>query len=239
MAAFRAALRLGFRYLELDVRTSRDGEVLVFHDECLDRSTDGMGNLHDLTSAQLREVRIGGREPLPTLEELLLEWPDVHLNVDVKDNRGVAAVARLIEKHQAHDRVLVASFSDLRRLRVLRKLSRPAASSGGALSVALLLLLGPLGLSPLIRRLARIDCVQVPLRRGPLTVVTPAFIRRCHRAGIQVHVWTLNTEPAIEAVLELGVDGVMTDRADILARVLSARNAWPQRAVVQGQSPNV
>ncbi|MCC3298616.1 glycerophosphodiester phosphodiesterase [Arthrobacter sp. zg-Y916] len=228
MAAFQAAVDLGFGYLETDVRTTSDGVLMAFHDETLDRVTDGSGPISARSLRELRGVRVGGTEPIPTLEEVLVRWPDVRLNVDIKDAAGAGALAALIEKHQAHDRVLVTSFSDRRRLDCLRRLSRPAASSAGSGGTAAMLLLSPLGLGGLVARLGRFGCVQVPLNFRGIPVVRPAFLRRCHRAGIQVHVWTVNTRPLMEGLLDLGVDGLVSDRADLLSQVLSARGAWPQ-----------
>jgi glycerophosphoryl diester phosphodiesterase len=230
LAAFRGAVELGFAYVETDVRTTRDGVLMAFHDDTLDRVTDGLGPINSLTAAELKRVRIGGVEPIPTMDELLSEWPDLKINIDVKDLAGADLLAQLIERHRAHDRVLVASFSDRRRLRVLRRLTRPAASSAGVLAIALLKLLGPLGLSRfVVARLGPIHCVQVPARTRFLKVVTARFVRRCHRAGLQVHVWTVNDAPAMRELLDMGVDGIMTDRADILAEVMQERGCWLPR----------
>lgn len=230
MAAFEAAVDLGFGYLETDVRTTSDGVLMAFHDETLDRVTDASGPISARSLRELREVRVGGTEPIPTLEEVLVRWPDVRLNVDIKDTAGAAALAALIEKHQAHDRVLVTSFSDRRRLDCLRRLSRPAATSAGSAGTAALLLLSPLGLAGLVARLGRFRCVQVPVSFHGIPVVRPVFLRRCHKAGIQVHVWTVNTRPLMEGLLDMGVDGLVSDRADLLSEVLSVRGAWPQGA---------
>ena len=228
MAAFEAAVALGFGYLETDVRTTSDGVLMAFHDDTLDRVTDASGPISALSLRELRGVRVCGTEPIPTLEEVLVRWPDVRLNVDIKDAAGSAALAALIEKHQAHDRVLVTSFSDTRRLDCLRRLSRPAASSAGSFGTAAVVLLSPLGLSRFLARLGRFQAVQVPVRFRGLPVVRPAFVRRCHEAGIQVHVWTVNERPRMETLLDLGVDGLVSDSADMLAEVLSGRGAWPQ-----------
>ncbi|MFF2606807.1 glycerophosphodiester phosphodiesterase family protein [Arthrobacter koreensis] len=228
LAAFQAAVDLGFGYLETDVRTTSDGVLMAFHDETLDRVTDASGPISARSLRELGGVRVGGREPIPTLEEVLLRWPDVRLNVDIKDAAGAAALAALIEKHQAHDRVLVTSFSDRRRLDCLRRLSKPAATSAGSAAMAALLLLSPLGLSGLVARLGRFGCVQVPVSYRGIPVVRPAFLRRCRRAGIQVHVWTVNTRPLVESLLDMGVDGLVSDRADLLSAVLAVRGAWPQ-----------
>lgn len=230
MAAFEAAVELGFGYLETDVRTTSDGVLMAFHDETLDRVTDSSGPISARSLRELRSVRVGGTEPIPTLEEVLLRWPDVRLNVDIKDDAGASVLAALIEKHRAHDRVLVTSFSDRRRLKCLRRLTRAAASSAGSAGTAAMLLLSPLGLGRLAARLGRFGCVQVPVNFRGIPVVRPAFLRRCHKAGIQVHVWTVNTRPLMEGLLDLGVDGLVSDRADLLAGVLSGRGAWPQGA---------
>lgn len=228
LAAFDASANLGFGYLETDVRTTSDGVLMAFHDETLDRVTDGQGPLSGKSLRELQKIRVRGTEPVPTFEELLDRWPRMRLNVDIKDAAGARALAALIEKHQAHERVLVTSFSDRRRLQCLNRLSRRTASSGGSLATAAMLLLSPLGLGRTIARLGRFQCLQVPLRFRMLPVVTPGFLRRCHRAGVKVHVWTVNEKELMEGLLDLGVDGLVSDRADVLAAVLADRGAWPQ-----------
>jgi len=230
MASFEAAVELGFGYLETDVRTTSDGVLMAFHDETLDRVTDASGPIGARSLRELKDVRVGGTEPIPSFEELLVRWPQIRLNVDIKDTAAAGALAALIEKHQAHDRVLVTSFSDRRRLQCLGRLNRPAASSAGSVGTALMLLLSPLGLGRIVARVGRFQSVQVPQRYGALPVVTPGFLRRCHRAGVQVHVWTVNDQEQMEHLLDLGVDGLVSDRADKLAAVLGSRASWPQGA---------
>lgn len=226
LTAMEAALELGFRYLEIDVRTTSDGVVMVFHDEYLERVTDGKGRLADHSLAQLDSVRVRGRERIPTLAEVLERWPGVRLNVDIKDDASVQPFVDVIEAAGAHDRVLVASFSDRRRLRVLKRLSLPTASSAGMAVNAVLKAVSPLGMTRWLARLARVDCLQVPQRYRGLPVVTRGFVRRCHAAGVPVHVWTINERPVMEALLELGVSGLVSDRADVLAEVMRDRGYW-------------
>jgi glycerophosphoryl diester phosphodiesterase len=228
LAAFDAASDLGFGYLEIDVRTSRDGVVMVFHDELLDRVTDACGPLSARTREELAGVRLSGGEPIPTLEEVLLRWPAMRLNIDLKDDAAVEPFAELINRTRAHDRVLVASFSDRRRLRVLRLLDARTASSAGMAVNALIRLGLPPGLTAVLRRAARVDAVQVPLTYRGVPVLTRGFLRRCARAGLQVHVWTINDPALMEELLNGGVDGLVSDRADLLAEVLDRRGAWPQ-----------
>ena len=231
MAAFRAGVELGFRYLETDVHTTSDGVLLLFHDETLDRVTDANGRVAELPAAEVAKARINGRVPIPTFDELVAELPGARLNLDVKDWGSVRSTAAAIERHQVHHRVLVTSFSDRRRRAVLKLLSQPVASSAGVASNALFTLLGPVLPRPVFRRLMGrvlrdVHALQVPVRYGRIPVVTAGFIRRAHQLGLVVHVWTINEEAEMHRLLHLGVDGIVTDRADLLRDVLRARGQW-------------
>ncbi|GAB3190053.1 glycerophosphodiester phosphodiesterase [Nesterenkonia suensis] len=242
MGAFRHAVELGYRYLEIDVRTAACGTLVVFHDEDLDRVTDGAGKLREQTWEQLSALRVGDAartgagDPaddearLLRFEDLLATWDDVHLNVDLKDSAAVEEFVRLVDEHQAHDRVLVTSFHDARRRRAVRRLTRRVATSAGLGATAAFVFLGPLGLTrPLVSRAVDVDCLQVPVRQGPIRVVTAGFLRRCHRAGLQVHVWVVDDPDEMHRLIDLGVDGLMTDDAEALAAVMRERSVWPQR----------
>lgn len=227
MAAFRAAVELGYRYLEMDVHTTADGVLLVFHDPSLDRVTDGQGRIARLPAGTVAQARIGGVEPIPLFEELVRAFPEVRLNLDIKDWNSVSSLAAAIERHGVHDQVLIASFSDRRRRAVVKRLSRPVAGSAGIVSNALFTVLGPVLPPPVIRRALRgIHALQVPVSYGAVRVVTPRFIRRAHRHGLQVHVWTINDAAEMRRLLDLGVDGIVTDRADLLKKVLQDRGQW-------------
>jgi len=232
LAAFRAAVELGFYHLETDVHTTSDGELLLFHDRTLDRVTDGRGRIHDLTADEVRRVRIGGVEPVPSFDELVAAFPGTRFNLDVKDWHSVPSVVAAIERHQVHDRVLIASFSDLRRRAVLKRLSRRTASSAGTLVNALFLVLGPLlsvrGVRSPVRAVLRralrdVDALQVPVRYRAIPIITPEYVRRAHELGLYVHVWTINEPAEMHRLLDLGVDGIVSDRADLLKEVLQAR----------------
>jgi len=227
MAAFKAAVELGTVHLETDVHTTSDDVLLVFHDSSLDRVTDSTGRISELTAAEVARARIGGVEPVPTFDELVMSLPDARLNLDVKDWNSVVALASAIERHGVHNRVLVTSFSDRRRRAVLARLSRRVASSAGSSLTALFVLLGPVLPAGLARRLLTgVDVFQVPVRYGRLPVVTAGFIRRAHRVGRQVHVWTINDPAEMERLLDLGVDGIVSDRLDLLKDVLVRRGQW-------------
>lgn len=219
MAAFEAAVKLGFRYVETDVHATVDGVLVAFHDHTLDRVTDRTGTIAELPWATVSQARIGGVEPIPRLDDLFNTWPDLRINIDVKADQAAAPLAHAIERARAHDRVCVASFSDARRRDVVKRLSAPVATSGGRLSVAALRFGGRLA-EPLLRD---IHCFQVPERHGRLPLVTWQTVRAAHVLGKQVHVWTVNEAHNMRRLLDLGVDGIVTDRADTLSDVLAGR----------------
>lgn len=220
MAAFKLAVGLGFRYLETDVRATRDGVPVLLHDETLGRLADRPEPVAALSLAELRGVRIGGREPVPTLAEVLAAFPDVRLNVDVKSADAVVPTVQVVRAAGAEDRVCLASFSD-GRIRRLRALAGPrVTTSCSALEVGLLRL-APLARLRAIGARRGASSVQVPWRSRGVTVVTPRFVQRAHALGLQVHVWTVDDEETIRVMLGYGVDGLITDRPDVLVRVLA------------------
>lgn len=225
LSAFGHAVDLGFRYLETDVRATADGVLLAFHDSTLDRITDRAGRISELPYADVRKARIGGREPIPLLGDLLASWPHVRVNVDVKEAAAVRPLLRVLDRTRAHDRVCVASFSG-RRLGTVRAAAGPmlctSVSPGEALSLWLA------SRHATLRCLAGgdIPCAQVPPYVGRVPFVTPAFVRTAHQVGVQVHVWTVNEPREMHRLLDMGVDGLITDRLEALRDVLVRREQW-------------
>ena len=225
LAAFRHAAALGYDYLETDAHVTRDGVLLAFHDEVLDRVTDRAGAIGDLDLAEVRQARIGGREQVPTLAELVDAFPEARFNIDLKSERAVDALADFIAARGLWDRVLVGAFSPGRIRRFRRLTGGRVPTAAHPLEILVYRLLP----SPrLAERLVGSDfeAFQVPHRRGRLRVVTRGFVRRAHAAGLQVHVWTIDDPAEMEELLDRGVDGLFTDRTDLLKGVLVARGLW-------------
>lgn len=222
LAAFEAATRLGFRYLETDVHLTADGVVVAFHDEVLDRVTDGTGAVAGLTWNEIRDAKIDGSEPIPTMAELFAAFPGARFNIDAKSEAVVDPLLALIREHGAADRVCIGAFDD-------ERLARVRTSLAGVCTV-----LGPNAIARLkaaghrvpVGRLAG-DCAQVPIRHGRWTVVERRFVRAAHRRGLQVHVWTIDDADEMDRLLDLGVDGIMTDRPSVLRDVYRSRGVWP------------
>jgi glycerophosphoryl diester phosphodiesterase len=161
---------------------------------------------------------------VPRLDEVLDAWPRIRFNVDVKSGAVVEPAVAAVQRAGAVDRVLIASFSDARLTRV-RALAGPRlATSIGMRGVARLRSAAITGIP--VRLPESVAAVQIPVRTGPLTVLTSRFLKYVHRLGREVHVWTIDDPAEMRRLLDLGVDGIMTDRVDVLRDVYSARGLW-------------
>jgi glycerophosphoryl diester phosphodiesterase len=225
MAAFRHAVALGYHYLETDVHATRDGTLLAFHDTVLDRVTHSKGAVADLTTSEVAEALIGGREEIPTMAGLLEEFPQARFNVDLKSDSAVEPLAALVAQSAAHDRVCVGSFSSARITRFRRLVGPRVATAAGPTEVLAVKLLPTARLVDVVRP-RRAPVLQVPHRSKGVPVVTRGLVRRAHRLGMHVHVWTVDDPHEMAELLDLGVDGLMTDRTDLLRQVLLDRGQW-------------
>ncbi|HRV67827.1 MAG TPA: glycerophosphodiester phosphodiesterase [Marmoricola sp.] len=225
MQAFEHALRLGFDYLETDTHSSADGTLFAFHDDTLDRVTGQSGSIGELSTSQLQEIQIDGQHPIPQLDDLLGAFPESRVNIDLKDDRAVEPLVKLIARHNADDRVCVGSFSHKRLIRFRRATSGRIATSASPQEVAAFLTLP----SRILKRAQvsrRFQALQVPVKQGAIPVVNRSLIRRAHRLGVHVHVWTVDDRDEMQHLLALGVDGLITDRTDVLKNVLSHKGLW-------------
>ena len=228
IAAFRRAVDLGYRYLETDVHVTRDGALVAFHDTVLDRVSDGAGAISDLSWEEVSRARIGGREPIPLLGEVLEEFPGVRVNIDIKSDAALAPTVTEVVRHGAQHRVCIGSFSE-RRIRAARSALGPdVATAAGAVGTAVLRFTPSL-VSRLVHTPAPV--LQIPAEHlvagRKVTLVTPGLVRRAHREGKHVHAWfhSWSVEDAAEMhrLLDLGVDGIVTDHIDVLLEVFRER----------------
>lgn len=243
MEAFSGAVGLGYRHIETDLRLTRDGTLVCLHDHTLDRTTDGKGPVSEVTFDQLAEFDAGHqhRGPegtvfrgkgirVPTLEEAVLAFPDVCFVVDLKTENLVGPLNDLIDRLGLHDRLIVGSFSD-RRLDEFRAVAgnRVATSSGAALARSWLL-------ASRMGRGVRCDAValQLPRRSRGIKVIDRRLVEAAHGLGLQVHVWTVNQPTEMSELLELGIDGIITDRPDLLKEVLVERGDWAESPSGEG-----
>jgi glycerophosphoryl diester phosphodiesterase len=237
MSAFAAAVALGYRYVETDVRVTADGVAVAFHDDVLHRVCDRPGVISALPWRVVSTARITGTEPIARLTDLLGEWPDLFVNIDVKSDLALDATLAAVRAAGAGHRVCLAAFSDRRVRRIRRALGPEVVTALGPAEVAALALRtriapGTAGRksrrtpSSRIRRPLRGRCAQVPIGVGRLRLVNSAFLDAAHAAGAVVHVWTVNNPATMTQLLDLGADGIITDRADVLREILVTRGQW-------------
>ncbi|WP_328934756.1 MULTISPECIES: glycerophosphodiester phosphodiesterase [unclassified Streptomyces] len=220
---FGRAVELGYRYIETDVHATADGKLVAFHDETLDRVTDGAGRIADLFWSDVSHARVAGKEPVPLFEELLETFPEVRWNVDIKAEPALRPLLELLERTDSWNRVLVGSFSEKRVVRAQHLAGPRLATSFGTRGV-LNLRLRSWGAPLPVRRSA--VAAQVPEEQSGVPVVDRSFVRAAHARGVQVHVWTINEAERMHRLLDLGVDGIMTDHIDTLREVMVERGVW-------------
>ncbi|MEO7837453.1 MAG: glycerophosphodiester phosphodiesterase [Acidimicrobiales bacterium] len=221
MAAFAAAVDLGYRYLETDVHVTSDGVLLAFHDHTLDRVTDRGGCIGELPYSYVRRARVQG-EPIPLLEDILGTWPEARVNIDAKHEAAVPALVAAVERTGAHDRVNLGSFSNRRVHRIRRLTDDRVCTWMGSAAIALLRLHSwGVPVPP-----SRAACAQVPVCRGKVPLLDGRFLRAAHRRELVVHIWTVNERAEMERLLDLGVDGIFSDRPTVLKDVLIQRGQW-------------
>lgn len=237
MEAFSRSVGMGYRWIETDLHVTADGVVVCHHDPTLERTTDGSGEVANLDWPQLQKLDAGyahlpdlefpfrGRGVrIPSLEEVARSFPDLHMVLELKADHTEEPLLRLVRRMGLEDRVIVASFSDARLDRV-RELSKGGvATSTGEQEVARLVRAAWLGRRVRSRNVA----LQIPVRSGPLPLVTRRTVRAYHRMGLQVHVWTVDRPTTMRRLLDRGVDGIMTDRPDLLKEVYARRGIWRQ-----------
>ena len=224
MAAFQDAVDLGYRYVETDVHATRDGILVAFHDDRLDRVTDRKGRISELDWDQVAKARVHGTEAIPRFDELLAAWPDLRINIDPKANSAVAPLIEALARPGVLARVCVGSFSGRRIATMRAAMGLELCTSMGPGEVVRLRL-SSLGLpmGPFSAAAA-----QVPIRHHGLPVVDRRFVTAAHARGLKVHVWTVNDRGTMERLLELGVDGIMSDETTLLKAVFTERGLWPE-----------
>lgn len=222
MAAFASAVGHGFGLIETDLRASADGALLIFHDPRLDRMVGQSGVIETLTRAEIAKLKIRGAHHVPLLAEALEAFPNTRFNLDCKSDAAAALLASVLARADAWDRVCVGSFDD-------RRLARLRAACGPKLCTSMAM-----------KEVARVrfrswflpvplpagDCLQVPRRWRNIPIVDERFLATARRHGLPVHVWTVNEESEMHRLLDLGVDGLMTDHPRVLKRVLEERGRW-------------
>ena len=231
MHAFHGAVALGYRYIETDVRITKDRQVVVFHDATLERTTNGVGKVADWYLADVRSLDAGyrfnheGGHPLrgkgigiSTLAEVFAEFPDVHFNIDLKGAGMEWAVADVIRAAGREESVLIGSFVGHRTAKFRRVTGGSVATSAGPRDT-----LAMWAASRRRRSVSRpVEAYQIPFNYKSLPI-DQKYVDAIHDAGAHVHFWTVNEKHDMHRMLDLGADGIVTDRPDLLNEVIDER----------------
>ena len=230
MAAFRSLKGMGINYLETDVHLTADGQVVVCHDRTLERTYGGVGSILERTYEEILELRNDAGQTMPLLSEVLTEFPDLYLNIDAKTNEVATPLVELLLEHDAMGRTLIASFSE-RRLERIRRIGGPQVTTSLGVKGIVNLLLAAETMSnaeswrvPGPRHHVR--AAQVPVKSKGIRIVSPRFVATAHTAGLAVHVWTVNDPEIMVELIEMGVDGIITDVPMVARDVLSDMGLW-------------
>lgn len=222
MAAFSAAVGLGYKCLETDVHATLDGKLVAFHDPDLKRVASVEGRIDTLTWNELLKVKVQGKEPIPLFEEVLLNWPEVRFIIDPKEDSAVKPLYDILVANNVWDRVCVGSFSNKRLTWFRQEAGTKLCTSMGPREVFRLrasswgIPLGGFGA----------NCVQVPLRDKGVRILDQRFINKAHSHDFPVQAWTINDEETMGWLLDIGIDAIMTDEAEKMKKFFQKREIW-------------
>lgn len=214
LAAFEEAILHGATHIESDVHATKDGVAVLFHDRDLKRVAGIDAPIASLTFQELSEIRLSHGGTVPSLEQVLRL--NVKLNLDIKSAAAVVPTVRAIEQNRAHERVLVSSFSSVRRRQALRLLTQPVATSASMREVILAWISASFGGIGFRAIASELDAFQIPTKQGPIRFATHRFVSLAQRHGLEVHFWTINDPEQMKQLLALGADGIVSDRIDLM-----------------------
>ena len=217
LESFQYALNIGSEYIETDVQLSRDGKVYIFHDDSLKRVAGIDKNFSDLPSHEIDTIKIFNGNAIPTLEEALERFPTTRFNIDLKTDLVAEPALKILKKHNAQDRVCIASFSDA-RIDLARKYIPSICTSMGPNQILQI----RLGAWNLINPKIISDCIQIPIYKYGIKLVSKTMVDYCHANHLKVHVWTINDAKTMKKLISIGVDGIITDRPKLLRDVLNS-----------------
>lgn len=220
--AFRHAVDLGFRVIETDIQASRDGTAFVYHDATLERLTGDERRIQDLSDREITRLRIEQDHEIPKLADVLESFPQTLFNLDAKTWEATEPMVSVIRKIGAVDRVCIGSFSDARIRAVTGPLGADTCHSMGTASAIRLYLSSFTGLA----RKPSAQCVQFPMQHYGVSLTTKRMLNHVRRLGLKLHIWTINDAKTMHQLLDLGVDGIMTDDCVLLKSVMQERGVW-------------
>ena len=214
LEAFKSAETLGYKYIETDLRETKDGKIITFHDANIKRITGSNITINRSSLSDIRMRRLPKNETIPTIDEVLEELPDSYFNMDLKVSNMEEKVLKKIKSHNALDRICLGSFNS-KTIKKINVLEPKIITSMGLAQVVKYKFFNIKSNSKLI---------QIPVSWNGIKVITKGFIEKLHNDNLKVHVWTINKENEMQRLIDMGVDGIMTDNAIGLMNVMKKNN---------------
>ena len=222
--AFRKASELGYKLLETDIHGSKDGTAYIFHDDSLERLTGDNRNISDLRDSDIDSIKIKNSNAIPRLSEVFEEFPENYFNLDAKTWQAALPMAKAIKRNCFQSKVCIGSFKNSRINLILEKLGSETCHSMGTSNVIKFYLGSHSG----FRLNFSAQCIQLPIAQFGISLMTKNIIKYAKKLNIKIHFWTINDAPTIKKLLDLNVNGIMTDDCILLKELMLERGKWPQ-----------
>jgi len=220
--AFSNAVEIGYEFLETDVHINADGELMAFHDSTIDRVTNYEGELKNFTSNQLKKIKINDKFNIPLLADLIEAFASIFFSVDMKTDDTVIPLIKLVNRMGVKDRICFASFNQKRLKYVRDEYLNKCITSLGPNEIAQTKLFSILGKKIHIK--SRI--ASLPISKYKIQLLNKSHIEFLKSSNIKVIAWTINKTEEMKHLINMGVDGIMTDNISSLKKILIKKNLW-------------
>ena len=221
--SFRKAFDLGYRVIETDIHSSKDGTAYIFHDNTLERLTGENLKISDLKDVDIDSLKVNKSSIIPRLSNVFEEFPEGLFNLDAKTWEATIPITNTVKKMACSSRVCIGSFNDKRIDAIIRELGVETCHSMGTSNVFKFYLGAQLG----IKQNFTAQCIQLPIKQFGISLITQKILRHARKLGIKIHFWTINNSGLIQKLLELDVDGIMTDDCILLKTIMEKKHKWP------------
>ena len=221
--SFRKAFDLGYRIIETDIHSSKDGTAYIFHDNTLERLTGENLKISDLKDVDIDSLKVNKSSIIPRLSNVFEEFPEGLFNLDAKTWEATIPITNTVKKMACSSRVCIGSFNDKHIDAIIRELGVETCHSMGTSNVFKFYLGAQLG----IKQNFTAQCIQLPIKQFGISLITQKILRHARKLGIKIHFWTINNSGLIQKLLELDVDGIMTDDCILLKTIMEKKHKWP------------
>lgn len=221
--SFRKAFDLGYRVIETDIHSSKDGTAYIFHDNTLERLTGENLKISDLKDVDIDSLKVNKSSIIPRLSNVFEEFPEGLFNLDAKTWEATIPITNTVKKMACSSRVCIGSYNDKRIDAIIRELGVETCHSMGTSNVFKFYLGAQLG----IKQNFTAQCIQLPIKQFGISLITQKILRHARKLGIKIHFWTINNSGLIQKLLELDVDGIMTDDCILLKTIMEKKHKWP------------